>query len=116
MKIKFNLILQSKFLRTNQTPWEAKLWYHLRANRFFGLKFKRQVPIDRFIVDFCCQERRLVIELDGGQHSKVKNAILDRQKQNYLEKKGYKILRFWNNQLEDNLQGVLEIIRKSILD
>ncbi len=104
----------SKILRRRSTPWERKLWYYLRANRFYGLKFKRQVPIGSYVVDFCCQGKRLIIELDGGHHSQseVKNA--DKERQLFLENNGYKVLRFWNNDLDSNIDGVLEIIRKEI--
>lgn len=112
--MKPSLTTLTKSLRIHQTPWESKLWYHLRGGRFYGLKFKRQVPMDRYIVDFCCQENRLVIELDGGQHSEAKTKSVDLEKQAYLEAKGYKVLRFWNNELESNLEGVLEIIRRNI--
>jgi very-short-patch-repair endonuclease len=63
------MLENAKALRSNQTDAEQRLWYHLRAHRFMGLKFKRQKPIGRYIVDFVCMERRLIIELDGGQHA-----------------------------------------------
>ena len=62
-----HLVSMSKKLRSDQTPWENKLWYFLRGNRFKELKFKRQVVIEKFIVDFCCKEKKIIIELDGGQ-------------------------------------------------
>jgi very-short-patch-repair endonuclease len=60
---------KAKALRSNQTDAEQRLWYHLRAHRFMGLKFKRQKPVGRYIADFVCMEQRLIIELDGGQHA-----------------------------------------------
>lgn len=113
MKERQDLVEFTKRLRSYQTPWESKLWYHLRANRFYGLKFKRQVPIDKYIVDFCCQGKRLIIELDGGYHSESLVSETDLEKQSYLELKGYKVLRFWNNEIEENIEGVLETIRKN---
>lgn len=97
-------------LRKNQTPYENKLWYWLRNKRFKDLKFRRQYPIGKYIVDFCCFEKKLVIELDGGQHSETKQSKSDIIRDRYLESQGYKIVRFWNNELNENLDGVLEKI------
>lgn len=105
-----NLIQHSKALRKNQTPWEAKMWLHLRAGRLKNLKFKRQVPIGHYIVDFCCDERKLVIELDGGHHNETENSNKDQRKQGFLEKEGYYVLRFWNNEIDNNFEGVVERI------
>jgi len=102
----------SKNLRKNQTPWEAKLWARLRAGRFYGLKFKRQVQIGHYIFDFGCREKMLLIELDGGQHSEQKISGHDLKKQNYAKSQGYKVLRFWNNDVDKNIEGVLESIKK----
>lgn len=102
----------AKALRTAQTPWETKLWHYLRGNRFFGLKFKRQVPVGPYIADFCCNEIKLIIELDGSQHGEETNKQKDINKQIYLEKNGYVVLHFWNNDIDDNIAGVLEVIRQ----
>ena len=67
-----------------------------------------------FIVDFCCQEKKLVIELDGGQHSELEITAKDKEKQSFLENSGYKVLRFWNNDVDSNIEGVLETIRKEV--
>ncbi|KTC70118.1 multidrug efflux protein [Legionella birminghamensis] len=80
-------------LRKNSTPAERHLWYYLRANRL-GFKFKRQVPIGVYIVDFVL-EKRLIIELDGGQH--MSNHIYDRKRTDWLMAHGFKVLRFWNH-------------------
>jgi very-short-patch-repair endonuclease len=85
------------------------LWYHLRAHRFLGLKFKRQKPVGRYIVDFVCLEQRLIIELDGGQHSEQQHYDQDRDA--WLRSQGYTVLRFWNNDVMQQLEGVLEQIR-----
>ncbi len=90
------------------------MWYYLRGGRFQGLKFKRQVPIGRYIADFCCQEKQLIIELDGGHHNEHNVYKSDFERQRYLESKSYKVLRFWNNELENNIEGVLETIRQNI--
>ena len=102
----------AKALRGNQTDAEQRLWYHLRAHRFMGLKFKRQKPIGRYIVDFVCMEHRLIIELDGGQHAE--QATYDRQRDAWLHGEGYRVLRFWNNDVLQELEGVLERIRGAL--
>ena len=101
----------SKQLRTNQTPWEWKLWKRLRAGRYYGLKFKRQVLIDRYIVDFYCHEKKLIIEIDGGQHNQDNKRVSDLHRKQYLENNGYLLLRFWNSEIDENLDGVLEKIK-----
>jgi very-short-patch-repair endonuclease len=99
-------------LRSNQTEVEERLWYHLRAHRFMGLKFKRQKPMGPYIVDFVCVERRLIIELDGGQHSE--QTTYDEQRDAWLRNQGYTALRFWNNEVMQQLEGVLEKIRLAL--
>jgi very-short-patch-repair endonuclease len=105
-------LTKAKALRTNQTEAEARLWYHLRAHRFMGLKFKRQKPVGRYIADFVCWERRLIVELDGGQHAE--QAAYDRQRDAWLRSEGYTVLRFWNNDVMQQLEGVLEQIRCAV--
>ncbi len=107
-----SLLPKAKTLRTNQTDAEKALWYHLRAHRFMGLKFKRQKPISGYIVDFVCWEQKVVIELDGGQHAE--QIEYDIRRTQYLEGEGYRVLRFWNNQVLDELESVLEAIRLEI--
>ena len=106
------MLNHAKALRTNQTEAEQRLWYHLRAHRFMGLKFKRQKPMGRYIVDFVCVERRLIIELDGGQHAG--QVADDQQRDAWLHNKGYTVLRFWNNEIMQQLEAVLEQIRHTI--
>lgn len=96
-------------LRKNQTPWERKLWNVLRANKL-GAQFRRQYKIESYIVDFCCPSKKLIIELDGGHHGEDKIKEADSKRQHSLEIKGYKVLRFWNNDIDSNLPGVIEII------
>ena len=89
------------------TDAERRLWYRLRAHRFEGHKFKRQVPIGPYVVDFACLGRRLVVEVDGGQHAEnSRDALRDA----YLKDEGFRVLRFWNNDVLKNTQVVLEII------
>ncbi len=101
-------------LRKNMTDCELKLWYHLRGRKLFDVKFKRQVPIGNYIVDFFCMEKKLIIELDGGQHNEEENIIKDGKRTKFFEEKGYKVLRFWNNDVNENIVGVLEVIRQNL--
>jgi very-short-patch-repair endonuclease len=100
-------IAQAKELRGNMTDAERRLWYWLRARRFGGHKFKRQVPIGPYVVDFACLGRKLVVEVDGGQHNESES---DRVRASYLDSEGFGVLRFWNNDVLSNTQGVLEVI------
>ena len=95
-------------LRRNQTDAERVLWFRLRDRRLNGLKFRRQMPIKSYVVDFCCESARLVIEIDGGQH--VERRAEDEKRTFDLETYGYLVLRFWNNEVLKNIDGVLETI------
>ena len=97
-----------KTLRTNQTDAESRLWYHLRDRRSQGWKFRRQHILQGYIVDFVCLERKLIIELDGGQHAEQE--AYDNRRTRVLEKDGFKVIRFWNNEVLTNTEGVLEMI------
>jgi len=99
-----------KQLRTNQTIAETKLWYYLRNRNICGHKFRRQQIICGYIVDFVCYEMKMIIELDGGQHSKPSNVIYDSDRTKILENAGFKVLRFWNNSVMLETQSVLETI------
>ncbi len=99
---------RAKELRTNQTDAEKKLWYYLRARRFNGLKFYRQFVISPYIVDFVCRDQKLIIELDGSQH--LDNKASDQLRTSRLELQGYKVLRFWNDQVLRQTSAVLESI------
>ncbi len=105
---------RARELRKDQTKEEAILWKHLRSRRFKGIKFRRQVPIDRFVVDFLCKKHRLIIELDGSQHAE--NREYDELRTSILEAKGYRVIRYWNNQVLTELEGVLESIELVIAD
>lgn len=109
---KGQMLNNAKALRSNQTEAEKRLWYHLRAHRFMGLKFRRQKPMGRYIVDFVCVERRLIIELDGGQHAE--QLTYDHQQDAWLRSQGYMVLHFWNNDVMQQLEGVLEQIRRAL--
>ena len=104
-----SLLNNAKSLRSNMTDAEQKLWYHLRASRFMGLKFKRQKPLGPYIIYFVCLEEKLIIELDGGQHAE--NIAYDQKRDAWLRDQGYKVLRFWDNELFNQTESVLEKIR-----
>jgi|SRR5579871_4606844 len=107
--------LQGNFARTlrrNQTEAEKKLWRYLRSREFQGVKFRRQQPLGHYVVDFCSLEKRLIVELDGGQHAL--NQDEDAKRTQYLKKSGYKVICFWNNEVLENIEGVLERIKQSL--
>jgi very-short-patch-repair endonuclease len=103
------LLDNAKSLRRTQTKEEQKLWCHLRAHRFIGRKFKRQKPLGQYVVDFVCLEEQLIIELDGGHHAE--NVEYDHKRDSWLRSEGFTVLRFWNNELMNEMEGVLERIR-----
>ena len=107
-----SLLNNAKSLRSNMTEAEQKLWYYLRAGRFMGYKFKRQKPLGRYIVDFICLEEKLIIELDGGQHAE--SLSYDHIRDLWLLSQGYTVLRFWNNELFNETESVLEKIRLTL--
>ncbi|WP_183462819.1 endonuclease domain-containing protein [Microbulbifer rhizosphaerae] len=106
-------LARARSLRSNATDAEQKLWYHLRAHRFMGLKFKRQKPIGRYIVDFVCLQPKLIIELDGGQH--MNQEKYDQHRDSWLQEQGFTVLRFWNNQILSETSAVLDTIRREVL-
>ena len=99
-------IQQARALRKRQTDSERVLWFRLRDRRLRGLKFRRQVPVDRFIVDFLCAEAHLIVEIDGGQHAATDETL----RTMILESMGYLVLRFWSNEVLSNIDGVLTTI------
>lgn len=105
-----NLTKLARVLRKNQTPQEAILWQLLGSRQFSDYKFRRQLTIDKYIVDFCCLRNRLIIELDGGQHNQNRNVAKDRIRDKYLPDQGFTILGIWNNEITENLDGVAEKI------
>lgn len=102
-------ISRARRLRRNLTDAERKLWSRLRRRQLDGHYFRRQVPVGRFIVDFLCKERRLIVEVDGGQHAERRRA--DAARSLRLQARGYRVIRFWNNDVIGNIDGVLETIR-----
>jgi very-short-patch-repair endonuclease len=108
-----NLTKTAKNLRKRATLAEAILWNQLRTRQIEGVKFRRQQPIGEFIVDFVCFEKKLIIELDGGQHARDRAKDYERDKK--LSEGGYTVLRFWNNEVLKNLEGVMEVVRRKCL-
>jgi very-short-patch-repair endonuclease len=108
MKIKKRLtdkfLQRIRNLRKESTPQEIILWSRIKNRQFKNLKFKRQYQIRTYIVDFICEEKKLIIELDGWQHSEQESYDTERTK--YLERQGYKIMRIWNGEINSNLAGV----------
>ena len=90
------------------TDAEAKLWNRLRNNQLLGAKFRRQVPIGSFIADFCCRDPKLVVEVDGSQHTE--RATQDASRTRVLAEHGYAVVRFWDNEVLQDIDGVLEAI------
>ena len=97
-------------LRSRQTDAERKLWFAVRDRRLSGFKFVRQEAIGPFIVDFVCRDKRLVVEVDGGQHA---DSAEDAARDAFLE--GYRVMRFWNNDVLSNRDGVLTVILEALL-
>jgi very-short-patch-repair endonuclease len=103
---------RSRELRRNQTEAERALRRHLSGRKLVGTRFNSQFPIGPFICDFVCREKRLVIELDGGQHAA--QAEYDARRTHFLNAQGYRVIRFWNNEVLDNLDSVLAIIEQTL--
>jgi very-short-patch-repair endonuclease len=107
-RIKPRILKNARTLRRPMTPAEAKLWSRLRNRQLGGFKFRRQHPIENYIVDFYCAEARLTIELDGDSHAE--QVEYDKKRTLWLTEHGYREMRFWNREVMQNLDGVLEQI------
>lgn len=105
--------LRSRELRNNPTAAEQKLWMHLR-NRQLGVRFNRQVPLCPFICDFAARSAKLIIEVDGGQHAT--RSAQDMARTEFVERKGYRLLRFWNNDVLERIEGVMMAIEEALKD
>jgi len=104
--------LRARALRNNPTDAERAIWRQLRLWQLEGYKFRRQQPLGRFIVDFVCLEKRVVIELDGGQHAEQKE--YDTERDAWLRAEGFKVLRFWNNEVLKSIEVIKEEILKTL--
>lgn len=105
---------RARNLRKNATIQEKRLWNILKNRQFHNLRFKRQVPIGHYIVDFVCPEIKLIIELDGAQHNEENGIEYDANRTEYLKSKGYNVIRFWNNEVYQNIEGVIKEIEKYV--
>jgi very-short-patch-repair endonuclease len=107
-------IPRARRLRRDVTLAERKLWWHLKRFSPEVSHFRRQAPIGSYFVDFACHAQRIAIELDGGHHNEAAQSQLDRQRDAYLASKGYRVLRFWNDDVLTNIDGVLSVIADAL--
>jgi len=107
-----NLTPLARSLRQHATDAERVLWQQLRGRRLGGYKFRRQMAIDPYIVDFVCLDAKIIVELDGGQH--LEQQKQDQERTHYLESMGYRVLRFWNHEVLAEMEAVLEQIHKAL--
>jgi very-short-patch-repair endonuclease len=105
------MIRIARRLRVNQTDAETVLWNRIRNRQIDGYKFARQLPIGAYVCDFVCREKQIVLEVDGGQHT---DSATDAVRDEYLVAEGYRVLRFWNNDVLGNLDGVLMTIQAAL--
>jgi very-short-patch-repair endonuclease len=105
---------KARHLRKTMTRQEVKLWVHLRSWQPRGYHFRRQSPREGYVVDFVCLKHHLVVELDGGQHNFDDHRARDAERDDTLARKGFRILRFWNNDVDCNLAGVLEAVDRAL--
>ena len=106
--------LRSRELRNNPTDAEKLLWRHISNRQLGGIRFNRQVVIRPFICDFVARKAKLIIELDGGQHAQ--NADADAKRTKFLESHGYRVVLFWNNEVLENIEGVVASIEQALAD
>ncbi|MBS7588978.1 endonuclease domain-containing protein [Ancylobacter defluvii] len=103
-------VWRARRLRRDQTDAEQRLWAYLRNRQLGGWKFRRQVPVGCYVVDFLCPDAKLAVELDGGQHS----TETDAERTRIIEVHGYLVIRFWNNEVNENIEGVLARIMETL--
>ncbi len=113
--MKYNYELARK-LRKNQTPQERKMWNLLRNRQFHNLEFRRQFPMENYVADFLCKKEKIIIEIDGSQHNLEENILKDELRTKFFETKGYRIIRFWNNDIDNNIEGVFLELEKFIFN
>ncbi len=111
-RIKPNAVKNSRALRSKMSDAERLLWKHLYQRQIHGCKFRRQHPIGHYIADFICLDRQLIIEVDGGQHAEQE--MYDQQRTAWLNQQGFTVLRFWNNEVLENIEGVMAVIWQSL--
>ncbi|WP_146566389.1 endonuclease domain-containing protein [Posidoniimonas corsicana] len=106
----------ARALRSNQTEAERQLWSRLRKRQLCDCRFRRQFAVGPFVVDFECSERQVVVELDGGGHNTEAERQRDQRRTQYLESRGYQVLRYWNTDVTDDTDAVLEAIARVLVD
>ena len=109
-----NLTNRAKELRQSETEAEQIIWSWLRAKKLNGVKFRRQEPVGIYVVDFVSFEKKLIIEIDGGQHNLEENKATDEVRTQWLKSQGFRVIRFWNNEVSSNLDGVIALIEESL--
>ncbi len=114
MNLDISKTSRARALRKRQTPAEEKMWYYLRARRFMKLKFRRQVPLGRYYVDFECREYKIVVEVDGFHHASEYQKEYDKKRTIFLEDCGYTVLRVWNNQILHKTDSTLDYLHVEI--
>jgi very-short-patch-repair endonuclease len=107
--------VRARALRKSQTDAEALLWSRLRSRQLLGLKFRRQHPLGNYFADFACVEVGLIVELDGGQHGEDHAVAYDERRSGELIAMGFQILRFWNNEILNEMEAVMEKIHQTAL-
>ena len=107
-------ISQARDLRQKETESEQILWSWLRNNQLNGAKFRRQQPLGNYVVDFVCFDKKLIIEIDGGQHNDDQIIEQDKERTRWLQSEGFRVIRFWNNDVLGNIDGVIMNIRKAL--
>jgi len=108
------MAVRARALRKSQTEAERALWRELRRKQLDGAKFRRQEPIGALVADFVCFERGLIVELDGGHHNEEAQFSRDSARTAWLESQGFTVLRFWNNDVLGNIEGVMETIKTAL--
>jgi very-short-patch-repair endonuclease len=104
----------ARSLRKRMTPWEIRVWAELRRFNRSGTRFRRQAVIGRYIVDFACFRNKLVIELDGSQHAAERGIRTDKARDKWLNEQGFRVLRFWNSDVQNNLPSIIEAVGNAI--
>jgi very-short-patch-repair endonuclease len=104
----------ARHLRKSSSDAERRFWFHVRDRRLAGYKFRRQLPVGPYVVDFFCESASLIVELDGGQHASQR--LYDEERERYLREQGYEVLRFWDNDVLTNTDGVLSAVLKTLCE
>ena len=106
-----NNISNARELRKNMTPQERKMWNLLRNHNFYVYEIRRQYTIGNYIVDFVCRSKKIIIEIDGGQHNQPDEIKYDKKRTEFLNSLGYKVIRFWNSDIDTNMVGVYKMLQ-----